>query len=120
MCTQRKLHELMVAKNISFCEERLTKYYSDFIDCDSNEAAKKRLEMLKDDNAICKRKSKLSSPDFFGIIFGEQEKQRIFVSIKLIVRDYGFRHVLDKIDSDDSDFDSLSDEEETKTESNYK
>eukprot|EP00344_Euplotes_crassus_P007251 CAMPEP_0196996624 /NCGR_PEP_ID=MMETSP1380-20130617/2451_1 /TAXON_ID=5936 /ORGANISM="Euplotes crassus, Strain CT5" /LENGTH=276 /DNA_ID=CAMNT_0042412651 /DNA_START=1384 /DNA_END=2214 /DNA_ORIENTATION=- len=115
------MHELMVSKNISFCEEKLNKYYSDFVDGDQDENLKSRLEMLKDDNDICKRKSKLSSPDFFHIIFGEQEKQRIFISIKLIVRDYGLKHILDRIDSDDSDYDSLSDDnEESKFESNYK
>lgn len=44
---------------------------------------------MKEENKLFKRKFKIVEPDFFKCVFGNHEKERIFISIKsLILEDH--------------------------------
>lgn len=116
--TQRKLMELVTAKSVAACEDRIRKYYTEFVTSTSGHDSKEGYQKLKDENPMWKRQSKLKDPNFFKLIFGEQEKERIFISIKHIVRD--FESGIELMPIDDSDMDSISDDEEVKIDSSYK
>lgn len=120
-CTQRKLQELSVAKSVEQVEKRIMKTYTEFISTENDEDSKQSYSALKEANSMWKRQSKLTHPDFFKLIFGEQEQQRIFTSIKVVVKEHDTGRLVRMDDS--SDMESVSDdeeEEESKEDTQYR
>lgn len=108
--TQRKLHELMSAKQVSHCETKIKRYYHEFLNIGSD-GKSDSLEMLKKKSAINNPYGNFNSENLKHIL-GNHEKERITDFLKSLVVDWQsgsglFEHKL-------SYENSISDDEEVK------
>ena len=111
--TQRKLKELTTSKIVETCENYIKNIFKEFLSGDNVEATNKKIEKIKEENQLLKRKSKIEAPDFFKYIFGNHQNERIFLTIKSITIENQSGALF--LDLSDSDMDSISDEEESKS-----
>jgi hypothetical protein len=108
--TQRKLRELIAAKQIGYLEEKITKLYDEFLSSEEKNSSR-QIKKLKSSTSLAVKNGKVSF-DNLNNILGNHQNERIATTIKQLVLNHQSGNGLLKPTLMEEP--SVSDDEETK------